>query len=66
MVEFDDAAMAIIKQNQQARSAFHAKSSELVSSILADTDQQLDGFNNGLASEFQEILEGAGEDPAAS
>lgn len=53
---------AIVKANQQARADFHAKSAELVSSILADTEKELGDFNAGLAEEFRDVFERAGED----
>ena len=66
MSEFDDAAQAIIKANQQAREGFHAKSLQLVSSILADTEKELDDFNAGLEEEIRDIFARSGEDPTAS
>lgn len=58
--------MAIIKANQQARSDFHAKSLQLVSSILADSDDELNEFNAGLADELSDFPQRTREDSAAS
>ena len=66
MNDFDEALAAIVRSNQQARADFHAKSAQLVSSILSNTDQNLDDFNAGLAEEFRDLLAGAGDDPTTS
>ena len=64
--ELNDAVRSIVERNQRSRADYAQLSARVVSLTLHGTEEEIDGFTRELDERFHKLLQGAGEDPAAS